>query len=52
MTTPSDGPIPDENEDQPSGAGSTQPEGAPGAELGRSESGSTFEPEEDVAPDS
>jgi hypothetical protein len=52
MTTPSDGPIPDENEDQPSGAGSTQPEGAPGAELGRSDSGSTFEPEEDVEPDS
>jgi hypothetical protein len=52
MTTPSDSPIPDENEDRPSGVGSTQPEGAPGVELGMSESGGTFEPEEDVEPDS
>ena len=51
MTTPSDSPIPDENEDQPSGADTTQ-EGAPGVELGLSESGGTFEPEEDVEPDS
>jgi hypothetical protein len=52
MTTPSESPIPDENQDQPSRTGSTQPEGAPGVELGMSESGSTFEPEEDVEPDS
>jgi hypothetical protein len=51
MTTPSDGPIPAENEDKSAEGGSTQPEGAPGVELGMSESGGTFEPEEDVAPD-
>jgi hypothetical protein len=51
MTTPTDSPIPDENEDQSSEGGSTQPEGAPGVELGMSDTGGTFEPEEDVEPD-
>ena len=52
MTTPSDGPIPDENEDGSAERGSAQTEGAPGVKLGKSEAGGTFEPEEDVEPDS
>ena len=52
MTTPSDGPIPDDHENESRGAGSTQPDDAPGVELGLSEGqGGTFEPEEDVSPD-
>jgi hypothetical protein len=51
MTTPSDGPIPDDHDNESPEAGSTQPDDAPGAELGLSEGpGGTFEPEEDVPP--
>ncbi|GAB3350880.1 hypothetical protein [Modestobacter lapidis] len=51
MTTTSGEPIPHDDDDatgSPPGAGSSQPDGAPGVELGMSEeSGGTFEPEED-----
>jgi hypothetical protein len=45
MTTTPDVPVPDndENPDAPR----PQPESAPGVEIGTSEEGSTFEPEED-----
>lgn len=50
MTTPSDDRIPADDEDRsPDTASRT--EGAPGVELGLSDSGGTFEPEEDVAPE-
>ena len=41
-------PVPDD--DQQRDPGTTDPEGAPGAEVGMSEEGSTFEPEEDPKP--
>jgi hypothetical protein len=51
MTTPSDGPVPEDHETQSSG--DPQPDGAAGVELGLSEGpGGTFEPEEDVSPES
>lgn len=47
MTSTSGSRIPDNDEDQSPETGSSQPEGAPGVELGMSEkSGGTFEPEE------
>ena len=47
MTTTPDTPMPDDDNSDLA-AGSSQPEGAPGAEIGMSEGeGSTFEPEED-----
>jgi hypothetical protein len=53
MTTPSDGPVPEDHENEPFGAASPQPDGAAGVELGLSEGpGGTFEPEEDVSPES
>jgi hypothetical protein len=45
MTTPPDAPAPDDGE-HPDTA-SPQAAGAPGVEIGMSEDGSTFEPEED-----
>jgi hypothetical protein len=45
MTTTPDVPVPDEGEHRDAAA--PQPESAPGAEIGMSEDGSTFEPEED-----
>jgi hypothetical protein len=52
MTSTPDGPIPDDDETPASGAGPSEPPGAPGAELGLSDgSGGTFEPEEDTEPD-
>jgi hypothetical protein len=48
MTTTPDVPVPDgENPD----AAPPQPESAPGVEIGMSEEGSTFEPEEDQETD-
>ncbi len=44
MTAPPDTPAPDDGDP---GDGSP-PEGAPGVELGASEEGGTFEPEEDA----
>ena len=53
MTTPSDDRIPADDEDRSPDAGTSQADGAPGVERGLSDgSGGTFEPEEDVAPDS
>ena len=56
MTPTSGRPVPDDDKDQAPGTGASQPEGAPGVELGMSEKSSgTFEPEEateeDVEPD-
>ena len=52
MTTPSDGQIPDDHENETPEAGSTRRDDAPGVELGLSDDqGGTFEPEEDVSPD-
>jgi hypothetical protein len=45
MTTPPDVPDPDDGEH--SDAAPPRPESAPGVEIGMSEEGSTFEPEED-----
>ena len=45
MTTPPDVPVPDD--DGHPDAASPQSADAPGVELGMSEDGSTFEPEED-----
>jgi hypothetical protein len=46
MTTTPDNPTPAENDDN-SPEPATPDEGAPGAEVGMSDDGSTFEPEED-----
>ncbi len=47
MTSTSGSRVPDDDKDQSSGTGSSQPKDAPGVELGMSEkSGGTFEPEE------
>jgi hypothetical protein len=53
MTSMSGRPTPDEDEDQPPGGGPSQPDGAPGVELGMSDDGAggTFEPEEDPVED-
>jgi hypothetical protein len=45
MTTTPDVPVPDHGENPD--ATPPQPERAPGVEIGMSEDGSTFEPEED-----
>jgi hypothetical protein len=45
MTTTPDVPVPDDGEHPD--AAPPQPESAPGVEIGMSEEGSTFEPEED-----
>ncbi len=45
MTTTPDVPLPDDGEH--SDAAPPPPESAPGAEIGMSEDGSSFEPEED-----
>jgi hypothetical protein len=53
MTTPSDDRTPADDEDRPAAAGSSEQDGAAGVELGLSDgAGGTFEPEEDVAPES
>jgi hypothetical protein len=53
MTTPSDDRTPADDEDGSAEAGSSRPNRAAGVELGRSDgAGGTFEPEEDVAPES
>jgi hypothetical protein len=49
MTTTPAVPVPDDGE-QPD-AGLPQPESAPGVEIGLSDEGSTFEPEEDQQPE-
>jgi hypothetical protein len=52
MTTPPNGPTPDDQENESTRAGSSNPKDAPGVELGLSEGpGGTFEPEEDATPD-
>jgi hypothetical protein len=52
MTTTPNNPTPDENDAKPPESASqdesaAQDEGAPGAEIGMTDDGSTFEPEED-----
>jgi len=48
MTTTPDQPFPDDDE-QPD-ADRTQPKSSPGVEIGMSDEGGTFEPEEDPEP--
>jgi hypothetical protein len=48
MTTTPDVPVPDDG--APTDAAPPQPTDAPGAEIGMTEEGSTFEPEEDQEP--
>jgi hypothetical protein len=51
MTTTPNNPTADENDDEPTESAAqddaAQDDGAPGAEVGMSDDGSTFEPEED-----
>jgi hypothetical protein len=52
MTSTSGRPSPDGDEEQRPEGGPSQPDDAPGVELGMSdEAGGTFEPEEDPADD-
>jgi hypothetical protein len=52
MTSMSGRPAPDGDEDRPPEGRPSQPDGAPGVELGMSDgTGGTFEPEEDPADD-
>jgi hypothetical protein len=52
MTSMSDGPTPDRDEDRSPEGGSSRPDAGSGVELGESEgTGSTFEPEEDAEGD-
>ncbi|MCV2490765.1 hypothetical protein OF117_15500 [Geodermatophilus sp. YIM 151500] len=49
MTTPPNGPTPDDDESP--APRSSEPGRAAGVELGKSDDGGTFEPEEDAQPD-